>query len=162
MKLSPFTLYNTGYRNTHSHEYSITAVLNHMYMYFTYDDLLCPSNTSQLNYKSVFICLLFYFRIFRSYGDVTVAYEGLQILGQCDRHLELYSRKFEGSLSCHTSCDTGPRFWLTPQHKHVKHVVERTPTPPHPADLWLKVKVKQWVFLNLDNLYLKYQNFNEF
>jgi hypothetical protein len=40
------------------------------------------------------------------YGDVTVAGEGLQNLGLCSAFIAL-SR--EGSLSCHTCCDTGPR-----------------------------------------------------
>ena len=46
-------------------------------------------------------------RIFHSYGDVTIVGEGLQNLGA--RHSGPLSR--EGSLSCHTCCDTGPRFF---------------------------------------------------
>jgi hypothetical protein len=42
------------------------------------------------------------------YGDVTIAGEGLQNLGLCSA-LRPLSR--EGSLSCHTCCDTGPRFF---------------------------------------------------
>jgi hypothetical protein len=42
-------------------------------------------------------------RIFHLYGDVAIAGEGLQYLGLC-------SALREGSLSCHSCCDTGPRF----------------------------------------------------
>jgi hypothetical protein len=42
-------------------------------------------------------------RIFHLYGDVTIAGGGLQNLGLCP-----LSR--EGSLSCNTCCDMGPRF----------------------------------------------------
>jgi hypothetical protein len=45
-------------------------------------------------------------RIFHLYGDVTIAGEGLQNLG-----LPLAPLSREGSLSCHTCCDTGPRFF---------------------------------------------------
>jgi hypothetical protein len=46
--------------------------------------------------------------IFHLYGDVTIADEGLQNLVPCSA-----LRAFEqgGSLSCHTCCDTGPRFF---------------------------------------------------
>jgi hypothetical protein len=47
-------------------------------------------------------------RIFHLYGDVTITGEGLQNLGLCSA-LMPFSR--EGSLSCHTCCDTGPRFF---------------------------------------------------
>ena len=46
-------------------------------------------------------------RIFHSYGDVTVAGEGLQILTYVRRTWPL-SRK--GSLACHTYNDTGQIF----------------------------------------------------
>jgi hypothetical protein len=52
-------------------------------------------------------------RIFHLYGDVTIAGEGLQNLGLCSGPL---SR--EGSLSCHTSCDTGPRFFRSHPKDH--------------------------------------------
>ena len=42
-------------------------------------------------------------RIFHSYGDVTFASEGLQILTY-PRHL--WPLSSEGSLTCHTYCDT--------------------------------------------------------
>jgi hypothetical protein len=45
---------------------------------------------------------------FHLYGDVTITSEGLQNLGLCST-LRPFSR--EGSLSCHTCCDTGPRFF---------------------------------------------------
>ena len=47
------------------------------------------------------------FRILHLYGDVTIAGERLQNIGQCSV-LTALSR--EGSLSCYTCCDTGPRF----------------------------------------------------
>jgi hypothetical protein len=47
-------------------------------------------------------------RIFHLYGNVTTAGEGLQNLGLSRRSGPL-SR--ERSLSCHTYCDTGPRFF---------------------------------------------------
>jgi hypothetical protein len=46
-------------------------------------------------------------RIFHLYGDVTIVGEGLQNLGLCLALSGPLSR--EGSLSCHTFCDTGPR-----------------------------------------------------
>jgi hypothetical protein len=46
-------------------------------------------------------------RIFQLYGDVTIAGEGLQNLGL--RSTGPLSR--EGSLSCHTCCDTGLRLF---------------------------------------------------
>jgi hypothetical protein len=45
-------------------------------------------------------------RIFHIYGDFTITGEELQNLGQCSGPL---SR--EGSLSYHTCCDMGPRFF---------------------------------------------------
>ena len=60
--------------------------------------------------------IVYYFtsrsRIFHLYGDVTITGEGLQNLGLCP-----LSR--EGSLSCHTCCDTGPRFFRShPKDRH--------------------------------------------
>ena len=46
-------------------------------------------------------------RIFHSYGDVTIADEGLKNLTFA-RHSWLLSS--EGSLVCHTDCDTGHPF----------------------------------------------------
>ena len=46
-------------------------------------------------------------RIFHSYGDVTVAGEGQQILTYARHSWPLSS---EGSLACHTYCDTGHPF----------------------------------------------------
>ena len=45
-------------------------------------------------------------RIFNSYGDVTFAGEGLQILTYAQHSCPLSS---EGSLACNTYCDTGVR-----------------------------------------------------
>ena len=46
-------------------------------------------------------------RIFHSFGDVTIAGEGLQIL-TFFRHL--WPLSSEGSLACQTHCDTGHPF----------------------------------------------------
>ena len=51
----------------------------------------------------------FHSRIFHSYGDVTIVSEGLQILTYA-RHL--WQLSCEGSLACHTYCDTGHLFIL--------------------------------------------------
>jgi hypothetical protein len=48
-------------------------------------------------------------RTFHLHGDVTIAGEGLQNVCLYARRSGSFSR--EGSLSCHTSCDTGPRFF---------------------------------------------------
>ena len=56
----------------------------------------------------IVFCLTSLSRIFHWYGDVTIAGEGLQILAYA-RHLRPLSR--EGSLSCHTCCDTGLGFY---------------------------------------------------
>jgi hypothetical protein len=47
-------------------------------------------------------------RIFHLHGDVTLPMKGCKILGFAQRSGPL-SR--EGSLSCHTCCDMGPRFF---------------------------------------------------
>ena len=61
-----------------------------------------------------FILLLFLFGVFRpTFGDVTIAWEGLQILTYARHLLPLSS---EGSLACHTFCDTGhPFIWSSPR-----------------------------------------------
>ena len=46
-------------------------------------------------------------RIFHSYGDVTIAIEGLQIFTYVRHSWPLSS---EDSLACHTYCDTGNQF----------------------------------------------------
>jgi hypothetical protein len=59
----------------------------------------------QILFVCLFVyCFTFHSRIFHLYGDVITAGEGLQNLALCSRPL---SR--EGSLSCHTCCDTGPQ-----------------------------------------------------
>ena len=59
-------------------------------------------------------------RIFHSYGDVTIASEGLQILTCARRSWPLSS---EGSLACHTYCDTWHPFIMVisedPWHSHL-------------------------------------------
>ena len=61
---------------------------------------------------SVIVCLFAWgfsshSRIFHSYGDVTITGEGLQILPNA-RHL--WPLSGEGSLACHTYCETGHPF----------------------------------------------------
>ena len=58
----------------------------------------------------LFVCLFVYlFRIFHSFGYVTFAGEGLQILTYMyARHLWVLIS--EDSLVCHTYCDTGYQF----------------------------------------------------
>ena len=59
-------------------------------------------------------------RIFHSYGGVTIAGEGLQILTYARHSWPLSS---EGSLTCHTHCNTGLLFILViskdPRHSHL-------------------------------------------
>ena len=59
-------------------------------------------------------------RIFHSYGDVTIAGEGLQILTYARQSWPFSS---EGSLTCHTHCDTGLPFIMVisedPWHSHL-------------------------------------------
>ena len=66
---------------------------------------------SLLHYRShnLFVCLGFlsHSRIFHSCGDVTIVGEGLQSL-TCARHS--WPLSSEGSLACHTYCDTGHLF----------------------------------------------------
>ena len=79
---------------------------------------------SFLRKGSLLFCLFGFFsshsRIFNSYGDVTIAGEGLQIL-TCARHS--WQLSSEGSLACHTYCDTGHPFIMVisedPWHSHL-------------------------------------------
>ena len=64
----------------------------------------------------VWLGLLSHWRIFHSYGDVTITGEGLQNLTHARHTWPLSS---EGSLSCHTYCDTG--------HGHLRGPVTLTP-----------------------------------
>ena len=66
----------------------------------------------------LFVCLLRVFvslkRILYSYGDVTIAGEGLQIFTYARHSWPLSS---EGSLVCHTFCDIGhPLLWSSPRN----------------------------------------------
>ena len=72
-----------------------------------------------------FVCLFVWglsshSRIFHSHGDVTIAGEGLQILTYARHSWPLSS---EGSLTCHTYCDTGLPFKMVisedPWHSHL-------------------------------------------
>jgi hypothetical protein len=72
-------------------------------------------------------------RIFHSYGDITIAHEGLQNLGLCSGP---FSR--QGSLSCHTCCDMGPRVFfglnqspLTIHKGMPRPILTRILTGPH-------------------------------
>ena len=61
-----------------------------------------------------------YSRIFHSYVDATIAGEGLQILTYARHQWQL---SCEGSLPCHTYCDTGHPFKMVisedPWHSHL-------------------------------------------
>ena len=70
------------------------------------------SLTMLIKFVCLFVCLFVWSlsshsRIFHSYGDVTIACEGLQILTYARHSWPLSS---EGSLTCHTHCD-GPPFY---------------------------------------------------
>jgi hypothetical protein len=56
-------------------------------------------------------CFPFRSRILHSHGHLTIAGERLQDLGIC-------SACKEGSLSCHTCCDTGPQFFQSHPNNH--------------------------------------------
>jgi hypothetical protein len=66
----------------------------------------------------IIYCFTSHSRIFHLYGDVTITGEGLQNLGLCSASGPL-SR--EGSLSCHTCCDTGP--WFFRSHPKVRPIL---------------------------------------
>ena len=89
---------------------------------------LSPEGTSiglSVQRPLVFVCLFVGFfrptwRILHSYGDVTFTGEGLQILTYARHSGPLGS---EGSLACHTYCDTGHPFKMVisedPWHSHL-------------------------------------------
>ena len=85
--------------------------VSHMYpVWKSLSDGLCD----ELYYMYMHYLCLFVFwslsshsKIFHSYGDVSIAGEGLQILIYA-RHSWLLGS--EGSLACHTYCDTGHSF----------------------------------------------------
>ena len=70
----------------------------------------------------LFVCLgvFRHSRIFYSYGDVTIAGEGLQILTEAQHS---WPPSSEGSLACNTYCDTGhPYIKVIPEdscHSHL-------------------------------------------
>ena len=70
----------------------------------------------------LFVCLFVWSlsRLVHSYGDVIITCEGLQILTYARHSLPLSS---EGSLECHTYCDTGLPFIMViskdPCHSHL-------------------------------------------
>ena len=55
-------------------------------------------------------------RIFHSFGDSTIAVEGLQIFTYAQHWWPLSS---EGSLACHTYCDTGQPFIMVISEDHL-------------------------------------------
>ena len=84
----------------------------------------------------MFVCLFIYLfvwsfspysNIFHSFGDVTNASEGLQILTYARHLLPLRS---EGSLECHTYCDTGHPFIMV---INLRGLVTLTPVADHLA-----------------------------
>ena len=72
--------------------------------------------------KKSIICLfgvfLSHWKIFHSFGDVNIAGEGLQILTYA---WNLWPLSSEGSLACHTYCDTGHPLIISedPSHSHL-------------------------------------------
>ena len=93
----------------------------------SFKHLTSPIKKKEPIYIRVYICFGFFFvqglqshsRISHSYGDITIAGEGLQIL-TCARHS--WQLSCEGSLACHTYCDTGHPFIMVisedPSHSH--------------------------------------------
>ena len=77
---------------------------------------------SQGLFVCLFVCLEFFVhsKHFHSFGDVNIAREGLQILTYARHSWPLSS---EGSLACHTYCDTGHSFIMVipedPLHSHL-------------------------------------------
>ena len=78
-------------------------------------------------FEFVFFCLEFFvpFEIFfHSFGDVTIACEGMQILTYARRFWLLSS---EGSLACHTYCNTRHPFIMVvfgdPWHSHLMAII---------------------------------------
>jgi hypothetical protein len=71
-----------------------------------------------LRYRMIIYCFTSHSRFFHLYGDVTIHGGGLQNLGLCSA-----LRAFEqgGSLSCHSCCDTGPRFFRFHPKDHPIH-----------------------------------------
>ena len=59
---------------------------------------------ANIHHRNIFFDALYISKIFHSYGKVTITGEGLQILTYA-RHL--WPLSSEGSLACHTYCDTG-------------------------------------------------------
>ena len=64
-----------------------------------------------LNVNNILVCLFGSFsshsQVFHSYGDLIITVEGLQIFSYTRHSWQLSS---EGSLACHTYCDTGHPF----------------------------------------------------
>ena len=62
----------------------------------------------------------FFVQLFPSFGDVTIVGEGQQILAYARHSCPLSN---EGSLACHTYCDTGHKFIMVipedPRHSHL-------------------------------------------
>ena len=76
-------------------------------------------------------------RIFHSFGDITIAGEGLQILTYA-RHL--WPLNNEGSFACHTYCDMGHPFITgiseDPWHSHRAFGSGSVTTGSKALDLW--------------------------
>ena len=102
--------------------YSITwAITEYNHCHNVY----CDSMIEISSWSKVFVYLFGVYRpghsrIFHSYGDVIIAGEGLQILTYARHSWPLSS---EGSLTCHTYCDTGLPFIMVisedPWHSHL-------------------------------------------
>ena len=83
---------------------------------------VCEIKTT-IFFVCLFLCwsLSSHSRIFQSYGDVTIAGEGLQFFTYARHSWPLSS---EGSLTCHTYCYTGLSFIMVISDTHT-HVAER-------------------------------------
>ena len=101
--------------------------------------------TAPINNFFLFIWrLLSHSRIFHSYGDITIAGERLQILTYARHSWPLSS---EGSLTCHTHCETGLPFKMVisedPWHSHLMSSVWQWSC--HYMFLWLRsVATRDW------------------
>ena len=106
---------------SYEREYIVLSVLSlsvndPLYLYWT------SLKSRALSSSCFFVCLDFFVphENFSLIGDVTIACKGLQILTYA-RHL--WPLSSEGSLACHTYCDTGDPFIMVisedPWHSHL-------------------------------------------
>ena len=104
-----------------------------------------------------FVCLFVlglssHSRILHYYGDVTIAREGLQTLTYTPHSLRLSS---EGSLTCHTYCDTGLPFKMVmfeePWHSGIEPrspACEANALPIRQFGGWKTTKIIKYLIIN--------------